>query len=211
MIWKLVQKDLLAYRRYIFFGILLPAIFWNIFFIYPYFRWSVFIIYSNLAIVAATTYFIFSEKKQSLETLVGSFPVTRTQIVYARYLLALTLTVSGILLYYLNGYVCDLIYSETVAHFDKISHLKNLFLSLFLLSIFISLHYPVTFRFGMTGMVFSLLIAVSVSIFLTIQLFEINTRTWSPYFNAGDKLQIILICFGIFIVPLLSVWLSKHI
>jgi len=211
MILSLIFKDLKAYGRYMLFAIILPAMFWNLVFIYPNFRWMAFIMYSNLAIAATVSYFVFSEKKQSLEVLVASLPVTRTQIVLARYLLVLVILFMGMILFYGNAYLCHLIHGESVVHFEKINHVKNALLSIFLIVVLIGLHYPATFRFGMIGMIFSLVIAVSLSVYLTVQFFSTDSRSWTPYFTMNDWPNLLAIGMGIFLLPLFSIWLSKYI
>lgn len=125
-----------------------------------------------MAIFAAISYFSFSEKKQHLEILTCSLPVTRTAIVLSRYFLALIITFVGIILYYAIAYVGDLIYPHSVTTFSQINHPKVLLMSLFFISIISSIFLPGIFSLKIIGMIFNFAIAAIFAINLTYKIFH---------------------------------------
>ena len=174
MIAKLILKDIKGYWRFIVFTIFLPGIAWSLLLFLPYFHWSGYVLFCSMAIFAGISYFSFSEKKQHIEILTCSLPVTRTAIVLSRYLLALIITFVGIILYYATAYVGDFIYPHSVTTFSQINHPKVLLMSLFFISIISSIFLPGIFSLKITGMVFHFVIAMIGGLSLTYKIFHPN-------------------------------------
>lgn len=172
MIAKLILKDIRGYWRFVVLTIFLPGIAWSLLLFFPYYHWSGYVGFCSMAIFAAISYFSFSEKKQHLEILTCSLPVTRTAIVLSRYFLALIITFVGIILYYAIAYVGDLIYPHSVTTFSQINHPKVLLMSLFFISIISSIFLPGIFSLKIIGMIFNFAIAAIFAINLTYKIFH---------------------------------------
>jgi hypothetical protein len=205
MITKLILKDIRGYWRFIVLSIFLPGIAWSILLFLPYYHWAGYVLFCSFAIFAAISYFSFSEKKQHIEILTCSLPVTRTAIVLSRYFLALLITFVGIILYYATAYVGDFIYPHSVTTFSQINHPKVLLMSLFFISIISSIFLPAIFSLKMTGMVFNFAIATIGALNLTYKIFDPKQGFHESNFQS-DKV-IVLIC-AMMLAWLLSVLLS---
>lgn len=191
MITKLILKDIRGYWRFVVLTIFLPGIAWSLLLFLPYFQWSGYVLFCSMAIFAAISYFSFSEKKQHIEVLTCSLPVTRTAIVLSRYFLALIITFVGILLYYATAYIGDLIYPNSVTMFSQINHPKVLLLSLFFISIISSIFLPGIFSLKMTGMVFNFAIAMIGTITLTYKIFHPNQGFYESIFQSDKVITLI--------------------
>jgi len=208
MIFKLILKDIMGYWRYIIFAIYLPAILWlSVLTIRSYPPLGNFI-FCTAAIVAAISYFTFSEKKQKLETLICSLPVNRRTFVMGRYLFALSIAVFGILLLYLAVLLIYLIYSKPISEFHDYYGLKSLFIALVIISVSVSCFFPFTYKFRITGMVFTLPIGFSLGMYLTILIFRFDERSYIPYFLRSDFITIISVALITVLILLVSVFIS---
>lgn len=204
-ITKLILKDIRGYWRFIVLSIFLPGVAWSLLLFLPYYQWSGYVLFCSFAIFAAISYFSFSEKKQHIEILTRSLPVTRTAIVLSRYFLALIITFVGIILYYATAYIGDFIYHHSVTTFSQINHPKILLMSLFFISIISSIFLPGIFGFKMTGMIFNFAIAMIGAMTLTFKIFHPHRNFYESIFKS-DKV-IVLIC-AMTLAWLVSVLLS---
>lgn len=189
---KLILKDIRGYWRFIVLSIFLPGIAWSLLLFLPYYHWSGYVLFCSFAIFAAISYFSFSEKKQHIEILTCSLPVTRTAIVLSRYLLALIITFVGIILYYATAYIGDFIYPHSVTTFSQINNPKILLMSLFFISIISSIFLPGIFSLKIIGMIFNLAIAMFGAMTLTFKIFHPHRNFYESNFQS-DKV-IVLIC-----------------
>ena len=64
MLLRLIIKDLRAFHKFIFTMIVLPGMAWTILLIYPQFHSLSYIMFSSIATICMTAYFIFYESKQ---------------------------------------------------------------------------------------------------------------------------------------------------
>jgi len=208
MLFNLILKDIRGYWRFIIFNIFLPAILWLSILTIPSFPPLGSFIFCTAAIVAAISYFTFSEKKQKLETLVCSLPVSRKSLVAARYLFALCIAVFGIILLYFAVYVTYLIYSKPVSEFYNYYNLKSLFISLVIISISVSCFFPFTYKFRITRMIFTLPIGFTLGMHLTTSIFKFNQRPYLPYFIESDIVTIVSFVFIIVLMLIISVIIS---
>ena len=205
MITKLILKDIRGYWRFVVLTIFLPGIAWSLLLFLPYYHWSGYVLFCSFAIFAAISYFSFSEKKQHIEVLTCSLPVTRTAIVLSRYLLALIITFVGIVLYYATAYIGDFIYPHSVTTFSQINHPKVLLMSLFFISIISSIFLPAIFSLKIIGMIFNFAIAMIGAMTLTFKIFHPHQNFYESNFQ-NDKV-ITLIC-AMMLAWLVSVLLS---
>lgn len=191
MILKLILKDIRGYWRFVVLTIFLPGIAWSLLLFLPYYHWSGYVLFCSFAIFAGISYFSFSEKKQHLEILTCSLPVTRTAIVLSRYLLALTITFVGIILYYATAYIADLIYTHSVTTFSQINHPKVLLMSLFFISIISSIFLPGIFSLKIIGMIFNFAIAAIGAISLTYKIFHPHQNFYESNFQSEKVITLI--------------------
>jgi ABC-2 type transport system permease protein len=208
MILNLILKDILGYWRYIIFSIFFPATLWLSILTIPSFPPLGNFIFCTAAIVAAISYFTFSEKRQKLETLVCSLPVSRKSVVAARYLFALCVAVFGIILLYFVVYASYLIYSKPVFEFHTFYNLKSLFISLVIISVSVSCFFPFTFKLRILGMIFTIPIGFTLGMHTTTSIFRYDERAYMPYFIKSDLLTIIIVTIVVTVMIILSVTIS---
>ncbi|MBN2091821.1 ABC-2 transporter permease [candidate division KSB1 bacterium] len=209
MIMKLILKDIRGYWRFIVLTIFLPGIAWSLLLFFPYYPAWGYVMFCSMAIFAAISYFSFSEKKQNLEILTCSLPVTRTAMVFSRYLLALIITFAGIILYYGAAYIGDLIYSHPVTNFSQINDPKVLLMSVFFIMIISSIFLPGIFCFKITGMIFNFIIAMIGAMNLTFKIFQPKKDFYSPYFKNNDLLSVLTLIAGMALALFISITLSR--
>lgn len=209
MIFKLVYKDLLAYKKLIA-GIFLAHMLLAGVFTFRYYPWNIYVMYGYLIISFAGSFIYFSEKKSRVlgETLTCSLPVTRSSIVAAKYLTSAIITVIGIILWFLNAYIFDLIYTNAVTNFYQIAYPKVLFMALFFISIHMSIFLPAVFSFRIFGMVLTYVIALLAAVIPIPLLFYPYKNSYIPYFVAEDFLLITVLIILMVLVLFISVILS---
>lgn len=208
MLFNLILKDIRGYWRFIIFNIFLPAILWLSILTIPSFPPLGNFIFCTAAVVAAISYFTFSEKKQKLETLVCSLPVSRKSVVAARYLFALCVAVFGIILLYFAVYATYLIYSKSIYEFHTFYNLKSLFISLVIISVSVSCFFPFTFKLRILGMIFTLPVGFTFGMHSTITIFRFNERSYVPYFLETDLMTVIIVPLVVAAMIVLSVMIS---
>ncbi len=208
MILNLILKDIRGYWRFIIFNIFLPAILWLSILTIPSFPPLGNFIFCTAAVVAAISYFTFSEKKQKLETLICSLPVSRKSVVAARYLFALCIAVFGTILLYFAVYASYLIYSKPFFEFHTFYNLKSLFISIVIISVSVSCFFPFTYKFRIMGMIFTLPIGFTLGMRSTISVFRFDERTYVPYFLKSDLMTIIIITLVVVVLIIISVMIS---
>jgi len=205
MITKLILKDIRGYWRFAVLSIFLPGIAWSLLLFLPYYHWSGYVLFCSMAIFAGISYFSFSEKKQHIEILTCSLPVTRTAIVLSRYWLALIITFVGMMLYYATAYVGNFFYPHSATTFSQINHPKVLLMSLFLISIISSIFLPAIFSLKIIGMIFNFAIAMIGAMTLTFKIFHPHQNFHASNFQ-NDK--VIALIGAMMLAWLVSVLLS---
>jgi ABC-type transport system involved in multi-copper enzyme maturation permease subunit len=209
MLVKLIIKDFKAYKNLILFRLTLPMLVVSSIFVIQLYRWDVYLMISCMYICSAGSTFLFTEKKKETEILTCSLPTTRSAIVTARYLTSVIISGLGIILFYLNAYVADFLYTNPVTHFWQINNLKVLFLVLFFLSIFMSIYLPAVFSFRFMGMAITFAIAIITAIFFVATIFKPWARSFTPYLKHGEFAVLSLIIFLPFISFILSTQIYK--
>ena len=219
MLFNLILKDLKAYKKYLSLAIFLPGILWTSIVFYKYFPWNNYMMFCNLIIFAAGAYYTFSEKRQNLQTLICSLPVSRNQIVIAKYLTTIVIVVIGIIIFILTTYFNNQIHGYSAIDFQKVFHLKILFMSFFMFSIFFSIFLPATFYFSLIGMAFTLAIASIISVHSFVIAFRAYKSSFVPYFPPDEVwkillLTMIMICLPTIYLPFIiksRIWSKKHL
>lgn len=207
MITKLILKDLRGYWQFIVFWIFLPSIAWSGLLYFPYYPWHGYVLFCSIAIFAAISYFTFSEKKQHLEVLTCSLPVTRTAIVLSRYIFALLVMIAGFIIFYSITWIADLIYSNPVTTFEQINHPKVLLMCLFLISFVTSYFLPAVFSSKIMGMVFNFMIALIFGITVTLKIFRPHQNSYELDFSPEKFMLLIAVTL---LLPLISILVSVY-
>ena len=164
-----------------------------------------------LMISAASAFYLFSGKKNGIEMLTCSLPVTRSDIVYARYLAVVVIFSVGLSLWFLNGTIADMIFTNAVTDFSQAKHPKVIFISLFYFSILASIFLPAVFGFRILGMVLTFVIALVVAVASVPLLFHPYSRSFTPYFEASDFYPFMFLSIVIGILLCISFLLSLKI
>ena len=210
MIFKLVYKDLLAYKKLIA-GIFLSHMLLAGVFTFRYYQWNIYVMYGYLIISFAGSFICFSEKKQNTETLTCSLPVTRSSIVAAKYLTSAIIAATGIFLWFLNAYIFDLIYTDAVTNFYQITYPKVLFMALFFLSINMSIFLPAVFRLRLLGLILTYSISLTIAVLTIPLIFYPYKSSYIPHFAAEDFFLISVLSVIMIILPIISLLLSLRI
>jgi ABC-2 type transport system permease protein len=208
MIFNLILKDFRAYRKYLFLNIFLPGILWTIILSTQFSQWNHYFMFCNMVILAAGSYYTFSEKKQNLQNLVCSLPVTRTQIVISKFLTTSIIILLGMFIFLIATYINGLFLEKVAPLFDKLFHLKIAFMSIYLYSIFFSIFLPATFLFRLSGMVLTIITAVVVSIYSYATFFRPYRSSFTQYFVPDDAWKMLLISLLMIGSLLFSIFLS---
>ncbi len=211
MILNLILKDIRGYWRYIVFSIFLPATLWISILIIPHFPARGNLIFCAAAIVAAISYFAFSEKKQKLETLICSLPVSRRSFVIARYLFAFCIAIFGFVLLYFASYTTYLIYSKPITEFYETYNLKSFFIALYIISISVSFIFPFIFKFRIMGMIVTLPIGFTLAMHSMVLIFNFTKQSYISYFSNADFVKVVLIAPIILILPIISAMISMKL
>jgi len=208
MILNLILKDFRAYRKYLSLNIFLPGILWTTVGFTLFSQWNNYLMFCNLAILAAGSYYTFSEKKQNLHNLVCSLPVTRTQIVISKFLTTNIIILIGIFIFLTSTYVNGLYLEKVAPLFDKLFHLKIAFMCICLYSIFFSIFLPATFLLRLSGMVITIVIAGAVSIYSYVSFFRPYRSSFTHNFVPDDAWKMLLISSLMIFSLLFSIILS---
>lgn len=207
MIMKLIIKDIKAYKKLIFGGLLIHLLMGSMF-TFRYYPWNVYAMYGYLVISFVSSFFLFIEKKRTTEILTNSLPGTRSSIVIARYLTSIVIVVFGFILWLLNAYISEFIYTDAMTHFHQIAKLKVLFMALLFVSIQLNIFLPAVFSFRILGMVLTYTIALILAVLPIPLIFSPYKSSYNPYFETGDLALISILVLFIILAPLISATFS---
>ncbi len=210
MLFKFIIKDFKAYKKLIFGGFLAHLLMGSIF-TFRYYPWHVYTMYGYLVISFISSFYLFSEKKRAAEILTVTLPGTRSTIVIARYLTSIIIAVFGIILWLLNAYISEFIYTDAMSHFQQIAKLKVLFMALLFISIQLSIFLPAAFSFRIFGMVSTFVIALIAAILSIPLIFHPYKRAYNPYFEIGDLALVAFLALCIIFAPFISAAVSMTI
>ncbi|MFC2132915.1 ABC-2 transporter permease, partial [Bacteroidota bacterium] len=157
---KLVLKDFIANKDIILFRTILPGIIISFFFIFPYVGWHGYWIYCCLTVIIGGSFYHIRSKNTKIELLICSLPVSRSRVVYSKYLLALLLTIIVLPLGCLNAYLADMLWEMPATRLSELFNLKVLFMALFLIIVHFSLFLPSVFVFRTMGVIISFIISL---------------------------------------------------
>ena len=206
MILQFIIKDIKAYKKIILGGLFAHLLMGSVF-TFRYYPWHVYAMYGYLVISFVSTFFLFCEKKRSAEILTNSLPGTRSTIVIARYFTSTIIIILGLILWLLNAYISESIYTAALTQFNQIARPKVLFMALLFVSIHLSAFLPAVFGFRVLGMVSTYVIAIIAAI-LPIPLIFHPYKNYNPNFEAGDIALISILSLFIILAPSISATLS---
>ncbi len=214
MIYKLILKDIDAYKITIFVKILLLWLTCSTLTLLRFESFEVYTMHAAMTIIFAASVFSFMEKSHDTEILAGSLPVSRLEIVAARYLTSIIIMLSGIIIWLLLAFAGDFIYSESGTGFFYINMSNVLVLILFAVLIHTSIFLPAVFQFSTIGLTIIFGLAFICSILSTVYIFEPRFSLFDQYDVINDILQnitpVIIAVFSLFISFALSVFIYKR-
>lgn len=211
MILQLIIKDLRAYKQMIFIRILVLWLSFGALFFAHFYKWDVYMMHASMCIAFACTFFTFSEKYRNTEILTISLPVTKNQIVLAKYLTSLTIIVAGITIWYIIAFIASVLTGGTFIPFDQILKIKTLFIVLFFLCTHVTIFFPFYFSTRVIGLVLGFAIAFISAIALTAVIFLPYSRMYNHYFSNSDISFVVSLTALILIAFIVSINLSVFV
>ncbi len=210
MIAKLIIKNLLVSKKQIIpialgYMIIVSA------FINHYYPWHVFMMVGYLLFCSEASKISFVEKKHSGEILTLSLPVTRNQIVTARYLASFIVFIIGFALWYLTAYINNLIYTDLTMTFEQITYIKVLFMALLLFTIQQSIFLPASFKLKSIALILVLIASFVLAIIPIPTIFASYSRNYNPEFTSDDFGLIVVLSSFIVLLVVSSYILSKKL
>ena len=173
-------------------------------FTFQYYPWHVYAMYGYLGISFVSIFYLFKEKKLSTEILTNSLPGSRSTIVIARYLTSIIIILIGMILWTLNAYIAEFIFTNSMTHFHQIVKLKVLLMALLFMSIQLSIFLPTVFSFRTYGMALTYTVALIAAILPIPLIFHPYKRSYNPYFEIGDVALVTFLTLFIIFAPLIS-------
>jgi len=207
MTHKFIVKDIKAHKKLIFGGFFAHLILGSIF-TFRYYPWNIYAMYGYLVISFVSSFYLFSEKKRKIEVLNSSLPGTRSTVVIARYSASIVIAIFGIILWLLNAYISEFIYTDAMTHFHQIANPKVLLMALLFISIQLSIFLPAVFSFRILGMISTFVIALIAAILSIPLIFHPYKRSYNPYFEIWDLPLIFILTLFIILAPLISATFS---
>ncbi|MBN1999998.1 ABC-2 transporter permease [candidate division KSB1 bacterium] len=182
MNFKLVFKDIYAHSDIIFLRCILPMLFCTFLLTIRFYPWGVYFMMSCMVMASAASFYTFREKKQNIEVLNASLPVTTVEIITARYFTAWIVAAIGGILLYVNVYISGFVYQNPLVLFSQINTWYILFATVYFLSLFFALYLPGVFWFRLLGSVINFIFAIITAIWLTVMVFR-------PYMQVPDRMD----------------------
>lgn len=176
-----------------------------------FYPWNVFIMTGNFLFAFAASYFSFVDKRNSAEFLTLSLPITKEQIVTARFITSVIVFIVGLTLWFLTAYTFDFIYEESSMSFDQIFYLKVVFIAVLFFIIQQTIFLPSTFGLSYIWLIVFFVISTVFAILPIPLLFKAYRKDFNPYFTLDDfGLVLILTIMMVFIITI-SFFLSNKI
>lgn len=176
-----------------------------------YFRWHVYMMYGYILISFITSFYFNKEFKSEIKYFIYSLPLKRETVVYFRYLLSFILFVVCLSIWFLNGYLFDMLWDEKVTYFNEIYYSKVVFMALFFYVIQQSLFLPAAFVYRMQGIVISFVIGLSIAITTIPVIFYPYSYRYSRYFHQQDLGLITLLSMLMIFLITGSIYISHKL
>ncbi len=210
MIVNLMMKDLKVYWKKIFLRLMVPYMLLGMFFIFKYFPWNVYMMIGYLNISIGIMLYHFGEKANTVEILNCSLPVSRSDIVWARYLTSTVIVTVCLVLWYINGTIADQIIVEPMTDWSRATHLKVVFIALFYFSVLVSVFLPSGFNFRILGMILTFVVALVSAVTSLPLLFRTYSYSFRPQFVAADVPKFMLLGLVMLLIVCISFFVSQR-
>lgn len=148
MITKLILKDIKVFGRNIIIFTLLWLMMSDVMITFGEDSWRPCIFIGMVQISVIIGYYAVFDKIRKWEALIGSLPTTRTSIIIARYLSAVSIAALGIFVWFINAYILKSVSTSTPGDFYQFFRLYSLFFVTAYLTIFISIFIPVVIKYS---------------------------------------------------------------
>jgi hypothetical protein len=211
MIGKLIWKDIKVIGRIFFLRIMPAAMLAGALFVFRYFPWHVYMVQGFIYISTTLIVHAMTEKSGLNEGFTASLPVSRFDIISARYLSTLFCILLGLMLWYLNGKAASLVFPDATIDFSKVFNLKGVFIAFVFFAAIISLFLPASFAFGKTGLILTFIPALSAAISTVPLLFFPYEFSYVHFFLPSDLQMVIITGSSSLLALLVSFWLSVRI
>ncbi len=176
-----------------------------------FYPWNVFIMTGNFLFVFAASYFSFVDKRNSAEFLTLSLPITKEQIVTARFITSLIVFILGLTLWFLTAYTFDNIYEESSMSFDQIFYIKVVFIAVLFFTIQQTIFLPSSFGLSFIWMVVVFIISTVFAILPIPLLFKAYRKDFNPYFTLDDFGLVLILTIIMAFMIVISFSLSNTI
>jgi len=211
MIGKLIWKDIKVIGQAAFLKIMPGGMLMGALLIFRYYPWNVYMVYGFIAISTTLIFHAVTEKNGLNESFTGSLPVSRFDIVSARYLSTLFCILLCLTLWYLNGKAASLVFPDAATDFSKAFNVKGVFIAFVFFAAMISLFLPASFAFGKTGLILTFIPALSAAVSTVPLLFFPYEISYVHFFLPSDLQMVIIIGASSLLAMLASFWLSVRI
>ena len=207
MIWNLVMKDFRAFGKSILYLTLLCLCTSWVMTLLFYNTWTYYMILACGQICFIIAFYSMQEKSRHGEAVTSSFPVTRKQIIWAKYVTVFIMIFAGLILYTLNAHIISLIGIE-ISNSSLLMNPIVLFILLLFLVSFISLFIPLVIVLRTPWVIINLSILcigiISLVILqVVVPLFNINEMSFDS--------TTILSLFGLLILILFLSYISLYL
>jgi hypothetical protein len=211
MIMTLIMKDFRICGSKVFLRLTPLAIIAGTLFIFRYYNWSTYMMYGYLFITTAILLLLLIEKRGLSELSICCLPVSRLQIVTARFLSVGLMTVLLLAFWYLAGVAASILFPNAPSDFSYALNIKSVFISSVYFAILISILLPAVFGFSTTGVILTFVPALIGAIMSVPLLFYPYKISYRPFFEASDYPLYMLIAAVMTLFLLLSFLLSVQI
>ena len=206
LVWKDIKVIQATSRRTMAAGLVVGALF-----IFRYYHWNVFGVYGFILASTVLVIHAVTEKNGLNEGLTASLPVSRLDIVSARYLSAALWFVLCLALWCLNGKAASLIFPDQARAYSLAFTAKGGFIAFVAAATMISLLLPAAFAFAKTGLILAG-IASSVAAISTIPLlFRPYEYSYVHFFLPSDLPMVAITGSSVFLAVLASFLLAVRI
>jgi hypothetical protein len=186
MICKLIWKDIKVTGRRGFLGMMPGGMLAGALFIFRYYHWNVYFVYGFILAAAIPVVHAVTEKNGLNEGFTASLPVSRFDIVSARYLSTALSFLLCLALWCLNGKAASLAFPDQANAFTLAFTAKGGFIAFVFATAMTSLFLPASFAFGKTGLILASLAAGAAAISTIPLLFHPKEFSYVHFFLPSD-------------------------
>ena len=211
MIWRLIWKDMRVMAAGPFLRIMPGGMLVGALVIFRFYHWNVYMVYGF--ILSATIAILHSvvEKGGLNEGFTASLPVSRSDIVSARYLSAALSFALCLGLWSLNGKAASLAFPEQAHAFNLAFTAKGGFIAFVFAAAMISLSLPASFAFEKTGLILAALAAGAAAISTIPLIFNPKEYSYVHFFLPSDLPMVAITGSSALLALLVSFLLSVRI